>query len=180
MKPSTRDSFDVLMRSFLEARDLLINFRISHKGTLDKIDYWFAGKMNNSWKPDHKKCEEFLRKIGTGEPELARRWSMVTALSHPTFYAASNSALLMATKVSGRSEFEDTAQLMEPKIADYLVSISTLIVSGTYDLPGWVPLACDPTRLPNVDPFHSSVLKIAIPYLDKTRSASLPKGSFRE
>ena len=180
MRPETRDSFDVLMRSFIEARDLLITFRFDHKGTRDKIGYWFAGRVDNAWKAEHKKCEEFLNKIGTGESELARRWSMMSTLSHPTYYAASNSARITESWISGRSKFENIVEIMEPKIADYLVSVSSLIVAATIDLPGWIPLDCDPARMPNVDIFHASVAEIAIPILNKTKNTNLPKGSFRE
>jgi hypothetical protein len=88
LQPARRDSCDVLVRSLLESTDLLMHFRFDDEGTRKKIEYWFAGKTDNAWKADHNKCEEFMRRLGQGESQLATRWSAMTALSHPTVYAA--------------------------------------------------------------------------------------------
>jgi hypothetical protein len=180
MQPATLDSKDVVTRAFMEARDLLITFRFDNKGTRDKIGYWFAGKIDQSWKADHKKCEEFLTKLGTGKPELARRWSMVTALSHPTVYAAGNSASYMDSLVSGGFHSKNSVEVMESKIVDYLGNIASLIAVATLDVPGWIPLHFNPALTPNLDAFHDSVYEVAIPILNKRKDVSLPKGSFRE
>src|ERR1039458_5618690 len=45
--------------------------------------------------------------------------------------------------VTGLAKRESFAEAMVPKIADYLTSISKLIVVATFDLPGWVPLGFD-------------------------------------
>lgn len=179
MLPETYDSFDVLMRSFLESRDLLITFRFNHEGTREKIGYWFKGKADNAWKADHRKCEEFFENIGAGKSELARRWSIMTTLSHPTYYAASNSARITESWVS-RRPLEDNDKVMQSKVADYLVSIASLIVAATFDLPNWVSLKCDPVRMSNIDAFQDLVKEIAIPILNKTSNIDLPPGSFRE
>jgi hypothetical protein len=84
LTPSTRDSWDVLSRALLESTDLLMNFRFDDEGARQKIAHWFAGKIDSSWKADHHKCEEFLRRLGYGESELATRWSVMTTVSHPT------------------------------------------------------------------------------------------------
>ena len=44
IEPETHDGEEVLLRGFLEARDLLLTFRFDHKGTRTKVAYWFAGK----------------------------------------------------------------------------------------------------------------------------------------
>jgi hypothetical protein len=71
--PQTRDSFEVLIRGFLEARDLLTTFRFDNKGTRDKFGYWFEGKLGNSWKADHSKCEQFFKKLGHPGSQFAAR-----------------------------------------------------------------------------------------------------------
>jgi hypothetical protein len=56
--------------------------------------------------------------------------------------------------VTGLAKRESFAEAMEPKIADYLTSISKLIVVATFDLPGWVPLGFDLNRMPTTDQFQ--------------------------
>ena len=174
-----RDSCDVLVRSLLESTDLLMHFRFDDDGTRKKIEYWFAGKTDNAWKADHNKCEEFMRRLGQGESQFATRWSAMTALSHPTVYAAQNSAKNVAGWVSGLAKRESFVETMEPKIADYLTSISKLIVVATFDLPGWVPLGFDLNRMPTADQFQREC-KVAIGSIqDKHQKITLPEGSYR-
>ena len=168
------------LRAFMESRDLLCTFRFDDNSARKKIGYWFAGEHDSSWKADHDKCERFLDKLAGGRSELARRWSMFSALSHPTSYAASNSVRVADSWVNSRPHTCGSRIALEFKVADYLVSIDTLIVIGTIDLPEWVSLACDPARMPNVDSFHDLVTEIALPILNRTRDKSLPPGSFRE
>jgi hypothetical protein len=179
LQPATRDSCDVLVRSLLESTDLLMHFRFDDEGTRKKIGYWFAGGTDNAWKADHNKCEEFMRRLGQGELQLATRWSAMTALSHPTVYAAQNSAKNVAGWVTGLAKRESFAEAMEPKIADYLTSISKLIVVATFDLPGWVPLGFDLSRIPTTDQFQREC-KAAIGSIQaKHQKITLPEGSYR-
>jgi hypothetical protein len=148
LTPSTRDSWDVLSRALLESTDLLMNFRFDDEEARQKVAYWFAGKTDSSWKADHHKCEDFLRRLGYGESELATRWSMMTTVSHPTLFAAQNSAKNVAGWITGLEKTESLADTIVPKVADYLASISKLIVIATFDLPGWIPLGFDLSRMP--------------------------------
>src|SRR5277367_1937411 len=91
LTPQTRDSSEVLVRGFLEARDLLMTFRFDQKGTRDKIAYWFEGDLGTSWKAEHKKCDEFMERLGHAGTEFGKKWSQVTTLAHPTRFAAENS-----------------------------------------------------------------------------------------
>jgi hypothetical protein len=179
LKPATRDSWDVLSRSLLESTDLLMHFRFDDEGARKKIGYWFAGKDDSAWKADLNKCEDFIRRLGEGESQLGRRWSMLTALSHPTVYAAGNSAKIAAGWVTGLSKTESFAHTMEPKIADYLTSISKLIVVTTFDLPGWVPLGLDLNRIPIAERFQKDASPIVGPILSRYESETLPEGSYR-
>ncbi len=179
LKPSTRDSWDVLSRSFLEARDLLITFRFDDHGIRNSIKVWYEGKTESSWKPRHKKCEEFVKRIGAGDTELAKRWSAFSALTHPTVHAAKNSTALAVSWVTGRLKTESFEETMEPKIADYLVSVSTLIVSTTFDFPQWVTLGCDMARMPLVEPFRLEVAKVTAPIMARNNKINLPPGSYR-
>jgi hypothetical protein len=173
--PGTRDSWDVLVRSFMEARDLLMTFRFDDDGTRNTIQTWFKGLNDNTWIARHKKTEEFLKKVGAGDTELAKRWSAFSALSHPTVHAAKHSTALVVTRLTGRPENYD--EVMNPKIADYLKSIGILIVATTFDeFPQLVPLGCDLNRMPNVEPFRLSVAQ-AIP--DVYHEIALPPESYR-
>ena len=179
MEPETRDSWDVLARSLLESTDLLMYFRFDEDGVRKKIGYWFAGKGDSSWKADHHKCEEYIRRLGEGETELATRWSAMTVFSHPTIYAAQNSARNVACWVTGFARTEDPADTILPKVADYLTSISKLIVIATFDLPKWVPLGFDLTRIPAADQFQKECKNVVGPILALNQKITLPVGSYR-
>jgi len=170
LRPNTRDSWDVLARSFMEARDLLVDFRFDDDETRQKIGRWFRGK---EWMADRKRCEAFLKRVGAGDTELARRWGMFSHLSHPTVTAARNSTAMTVSWVTRRQE--DFATTMEPTVADYLVSISTLIVATTYDPREWVKLGCDLNRMPNIERFLEGINEAVVPVLERNKRASLPK-----
>ena len=179
LTPSTRDSLDVLARALLESTDLLMHFRFDDEGVRTKIGYWFAATTDNAWKADHHKCEDLMRRIGQGESKLAERWSMMTTLSHPTLYAAHNSTKNLQLWITRRSAFEDGEDVLVPKIADYLTFISKLIVITTFDLPGWIPLGCDPNRLSRADQFQRNWGFSVGPIQVKHNKVTLPEGSFR-
>ncbi|MGA9206349.1 MAG: hypothetical protein WB347_01015 [Terriglobales bacterium] len=167
LRPNTRDSWDVLARSFMEARDLLVDFRFEDNETRQKINSWFHGK---EWKAARKRCEAFLNRIGGGETELARRWGMFSSLSHPTFTACRNSTAMTVSWVTHRSE--DFTTTMEPKIADYLTSITSLIVTSTFDFPGLVSLECDLRRMRHVEPFREHARRSVLPILARSQDES--------
>ena len=178
LEPTSRDSWDVLVRSFMETRDLLLTFRFDDNGIRNTIRTWCQGKNGSSWRARHKKTEEFVKKIGGGDTELGRRWSAFSALSHPTVHAAKHSTSLMVTRVTGRSEDYDEA--MNPKIADYLASVGTLIVATTFDeFPELIPLGCDLNRMPNVEPFRLSVARTIPSVLGVHNKIALPPDSSR-
>jgi hypothetical protein len=178
LEPATRDSWDVLVRSFMETRDLLLTFRFDDDGIRNTIRTWFKGLNDNTWRARHKKTEEFVKKIGGGDTELRKRWSAFSALSHPTVHAAKHSTNLVVTRVTGRPENYDAA--MNPKIADYLASIGTLIAATTFDeFPELIPLGCDLNRMPNVEPFRLSVAQAVPRILGEHNKITLPPDSYR-
>lgn len=177
--PETHDSLEVLSRGFLEARDLLLTFRFDHKGTRDKISYWFAGTVDNSWKAEHRKCEELLARIGFGGSEFAKRWSMATTLAHPTVFASQNSIVCASSWAGKPPRILDFQTMMQGKVADYLASIASLIVIATYDIPELVSLGCDLNRLPNIDAFRANAFAVSKPILDRIKDGDLPRGSYR-
>ena len=178
LTPQTRDSLEVLVRGLLEARDLLMTFRFDQKGTRDKIAYWFEGNLGPSWKAEHKKCDEFMAKLGHGGTEFGTRWSQITTLAHPTRFAAQNSVGAATLWAANPPRLDNFEAMMEPKIADYLTSIATLIVIATIDLPGFISLGCDLNRMPNIDTFRANVSSVVVPILNKTEG-DLPPGSYR-
>lgn len=179
MKPNTRDSWDVLARSFMESRDLLISFRFDDQGTRNKIRRWFEGKSDSTWKAEHKKCERFLDALAGSDTELGKRWSMFSALSHPTVHAARQSTAMVVSWVTGRGKLEDFTETMTPKAADYLTSLQSLIVAMTSDFPGWIRLGCDMARMPHVEQFKAGAPSVVTPILAQTQESTLPKGSYR-
>ena len=178
LKPNARDSLDVLIRSFMETRDLLMTFRFDEQGIRNKVKRWFEGSNDSTWKAEHKKCERFLDALSGGESELGRRWSMFSALSHQTVHAARRSTAMVVSWVTRRKE-PDIENAMTHKVVDYLESICTLIVVATFDLPGCISLGCDLNRMPNVEPFHTHAAAVLSPLLAETKDNALPKGSFR-
>jgi hypothetical protein len=176
MDSPTFDSWDVLARSYLESTDLLMTFRFDDEGARTKIGYWFAGKVDSSWKADHNKCEDFIRRLGEGETEFATRWSVMTTLSHPTLYAAQNSAINVAGWVR---KTEGSTEAMVNKVADYLASVAKLIVITTFDLPGWIPLGFDLIRMPNADRFQREWKTAVGPIHALNAEITLPQGSYR-
>jgi hypothetical protein len=180
LTPFTRDSSEVLVRGFIEARDLLLSFRFDHKGTRTKIGYWFDGKADSAWKPEHRKCDEYMAKPGYPGAEFAKRWSMATALAHPTIYASRNSTVTVSLWAANPPRVEDFNTMMEPKIADYLTCIATLIVIATHDLPDLISLECDLDRMPHIDAFRENVMKVVVPILNKyNQQGGLPPTSYR-
>jgi hypothetical protein len=178
LEPGTRDSWDALIRSFMEARDLLLTFRFDDKGIRNTIRTWFEGKNDSTWKPRHKKAEEFVKKIGGGDTEFGKRWSAFSALSHPTVHAAKHSTSLVVTRITRRQE--DYHEVMNPKIADYLKSVGTLIVATTFDeFPELIPMGCDLSRMPNVEPFRLSVAQAVPGVLGPHNKIALPPDSYR-
>jgi len=69
--------------------------------------------------------------------------------------------------------------MMEPKIADYLVSVSTLIVATTFDFPRWVPLDCDMSRMPTIEEFRLAVAEVTNPVLARNKDIALPPDAYR-
>jgi hypothetical protein len=180
LTPQTRDSAEVLFRAFLESRDLLLTFRFDHKGTRDKIGYWFAGNAGSSWKAEHFKCEKYMDGLGHAGTEFARRWSMSTTLAHPTKFAAQNSAASATLwAASPPRPLDQRHDSMELHTADYLTSVATLIILATHDLPDLVSLRCDLRFMPNIDSFREQVFAIAVPILGKTKDGNLPPESYR-
>jgi hypothetical protein len=153
LKPNTRDSLDVLMRAYTESRDLLMTFRFDNQGIRNKVHGWFL--PNGAWKPEHTRADTFLERLSGSDAELAKRWKIQSALTHPTALAARNSvAVARAWAAPGKGIAQSYADKMQRKVDDYLVSVGTLIVAATVDAPGWIQLDCDDARMPNVEPFR--------------------------
>lgn len=173
--PETSDSYEVLARAHLEARDLLMTFRFDDEAARNKIQYWFAGKVDNAWKAEHKKVDAFLTKRGAKAIELATSWSKATVLAHPTYYAAQNSAFAVLASATGIANPE----ILNHRKTDFLVMISRFIVAVTYDIDGWIPLGCDPNQMPTVEPFHQEVERVVVPLLSVPLGPTLPRQSYR-
>ena len=179
LTPTTLDSFEVMTRAYLEARDLLMTFRFDDQGTRNKIGYWFEGNAQTPWKADHNRSNDFWKRQGFPGADLGKNWSKMTTLAHPTIYAMTNSIVCASRWAAEPVRADDYAQAMTPKGADYLGNIAVLIVNATIDFPGLVSLQCDLGRMPNIDSFRSNVMAIISPILNNARN-DLPPGSYRE
>jgi hypothetical protein len=175
---ATRDGYDVLARSHMEARDLLMTFRFDDEGARQRIGYWFAGNRDSAWRPDHEKVNKFLMRNGADDLALGTRWSMMTVLSHPTCYAAEHSAAGIVSRVTGRATFEETSSEMRVKRADFTVAIARFISAVTVDLPGWISLRTDNERMPHVEAFREDAELIALPLLSQEHDRYLPERSY--
>jgi hypothetical protein len=169
--PDTFDSWDVLMRAFMESRDLLLTFRFDDEGTRNHVRSWFKGKDSQAWKPKHKICERFLTQVGAVDSELARRWGLFSGLSHPTARAARNSAAITAARISNKSRPNLTIAL-EEKRADYLSSIATLFITASFELPGWIHLGCNTNRMPSAERFRIEARAAVLPILNRKECKS--------
>jgi len=179
LTPQTRDSIKVLIRGFLESRDLLMTFRFNDQSIRNKIDIWFKGELGSTWKAEHKRCEAYFEKLGYGGSEFAKRWSAITTLAHPTRYAAQNSVNCVTLWAANPPRKDDYVSMMEAEIADYLTSIATFILLATHDLPGLISLGLDLNRMPNIEQFRANVFAVAVPILNKNKEGNLPPESYR-
>ena len=172
----TLDSFETLNRAAIESRDLLMYFRFDEKVIRDRVGYWFAGGADNAWKADHTKVDEFLTKQGAVGVQLASNWSRLSVLSHPTKYAADNSAVIVVHRMTGLLNGLN----IRLRRADYVVGISRLIMAATYDLPGWIALGLKETNMPSVEAFTRDAEMIAAPVVDTPTDNPLPAYSIRQ
>jgi hypothetical protein len=177
LMPETADCADLLARSFLEARDLLFTFRFDDESTRKKIHAWFEGKGDGAWKPNHQRCEDYLRSIGGGESELGIRWSMLSALSHSTNVAAANSARVVEWRIKGTQAPSPIAS--DVKVADYLLSFASLFALTAGEQPTWISLGLDPARLKRSVLFSLMAAKVSEPILDATRENRLPGDRYK-
>ena len=101
----------------------------------------------------------------------------MTVFSHSTKFAAQNSARNVASWVTGFAKTENFTDTMMPKVADYLTSLTKLIVITTFDLPGWITLGFDLIRMPIAEMFQREWKNAVGPV--QAMKETLPEGSYR-
>ena len=109
-------------------------------------------------------------------------WQFLAVTSPTTGCGKSVTAINLALSVARQSErsvFLVDMDLQRPKIADYLTSISKLIVVATFDLPGWVSLGFDLSRMPTADRFQRECKNAVGPIHAMNEKITLPEGSYR-
>jgi hypothetical protein len=174
LQTDTCDAFDILQRAFMETRDLLITFRFDREDVRKRIATWFKDKDKDAWKPQLKMSEDFFNGIGVPDLELARRWGMFSALSHPTFGATSNSVALRGSLFSAAKR-QQLAPLLNEKIADYITSGLSLFITTSSDLTGWVPLGCDLSRMPTIIRIRNEAPNIVLPILSRVKAGEVAR-----
>lgn len=147
-RETTFDSWEVLCRALLEARDLLVEFRFLDTSRA-RLDAWFGDSDKRAWQADYKKVQAFyLEKTGeTGG--LAKRWGIYSTLAHPTHLACGNSCASINRALGVPADGERYTA----KAHDYLAAIGNLASAITVDTPELLPLGCDHGRMPNVRTF---------------------------
>jgi len=174
LQADTFDAYDVLQRAFMETRDLLSTFRFDRDETRKRITTWFKNKDKDAWKAEHAICERFFNSVGATDVQLARRWSMFSALSHPTYKATSNSVAVRGASFSAPKRRELVA-VLEEKAADYITATLTLFITTSFALKGWIPLGCEVERMPTAEKLRTSAPPIVMPVLARTEGKSLAK-----
>jgi hypothetical protein len=170
------DSYDVLQRAFLETRDLLTTFRFDQDETRKRIKVWFRNNDKDSWKAQHGVCERFLKSVGAGNVQLAKKWGMFSALSHPTYRATCNSVAVRGASMSLPKRLE-LIEVLDEKVADYITATLTLFIVMSFELEGWVHLGCDGSRMPIAEALRTSAPPVVLPLLSRTENRKQPKPS---
>ncbi len=146
----TLDSYDVVLRAFLETRDLLTSFRFENDKTKIRVQQWFKAKGKKTWTAEHEDVENFLKILGAVHLQLAPRWGRYSSLSHPTFPAAKNSNALIDAPMSFE-RVKILAASLECKKFDYVNSVMSLYIGMCIESPGWVHLGCEQQRMLRAD-----------------------------
>lgn len=174
MRIETTDSYDVLNRAAIEARDLLMYFRFDDSGTRKRIGYWFAGARDSSWKADHARVEKFLLDVGALDIGLARAWSGLSVIAHPTVYATNNSTAITLHRLTGAPIGLD----LHIKKADDVVGVSRLAMAIVYNFPGWIALGVNDKDLPSLQEFWPYAETVAGPIVNRPSPKPLPEHSY--
>ncbi len=175
LRPDTFDSYDVLVRALIESRDLLTTFRFDDAETRAQVQRWFKDKAKDTWIPKHRACEQFLKRVGGGNLELARRWGQFSERSHPKYLAANNSVAI----VGGTLSFDKHIELipaLEEKRADYITALVSLYVAASFDFAGWVSLQCDFDRVRTVQQIKDAGPRLIYPLLDRVERRNARQG----
>lgn len=174
----TVDSFEVLNRAAIEARNLLMHFRFNDKGTRQKIGYWFAGAKDNAWKADNARLDEFFTKQGVlTNCQFGVTWSKMSVLAHPTMYAADNSTVVLVNRLTGRLNDIDNTNITL-KRADYVVGVARLLLATVHDLTGWISLGLNP-NIPDFQSFYINAEMVGGPIVNGPNIHPLPDHSIR-
>lgn len=60
---------------------------------------------------------------------------------------------------------DEILDLLRPKVADYIVSVASLIFAATFEAPAWITLGCDLNRMPTAEQFRVDTAAIAVSIL---------------
>lgn len=175
LEPDTFDSYDVLVRAFLEARDLLTTFRFNDEATRKRIAVWFKDKGKDTWKPQHSVCERFLKTVGADNLQLAKRWGAISALAHPTYLATQNSVAVLSSTMRHRNARE-LILILEEKRADYITALVSLFITISFEFPGWVHIGCDVSRMSTAEKLRQIGPVIVLSMLKRTENRRASEG----
>jgi hypothetical protein len=65
--------------------------------------------------------------------------------------------------------------MFDEKVADYITASVTLFIAMSFELKGWVRLACDAARMPTAEKLRVSAPPIVLPLL--ARAEGRPQGN---
>jgi hypothetical protein len=139
----TLDSYETLTRAASEAISLSMRFRFPDEGTKHRVACWFAGLGSNCWKTDQIKIDRFLLQQDSIQITRGYDWSNTSIAPAPTKCQADSSTVVIVDRLEGRPH----AWNFKHKRADYVLTISRLILATAYNFPGWISLGlADVTR----------------------------------
>jgi hypothetical protein len=172
----TFDSYEVLARAAIEARDLLMHFRFDDRDTKVRIGFWFAGKKDNSWQANHAKLDKFLAdQDALLNTEFKSSWEKLSVIAHPTMYAADNSTVVTVYRMTGRLNWLNLLQ----RRADYVVGVARLALATVWNFPRWIPLGLDIENIEKLQLFCQQAETIGGPIVNTPSLKPLPAHSLK-
>jgi hypothetical protein len=115
--------------------------------------------------------------MGGGESELAIRWSMLSALTHSTYVAATNSARVVERRLKGPQASSPIT--FDVKVADFLLSFASLFALTAGEQPTWLSLGLDREKIERSIRFSLKAAQVSQPILEATRGNRLPGDRYK-
>jgi len=146
------DAFDVMRRAHWESWALAYEFRLVESQS--KTVNWHKSK-NKFGIPDFKNVEKFMRLNGVPLPNLGKDYCGLSRLTHSTKSAASNSEIVVASKlgVNSKAQSEKTIASKEAHEREEAGTMYRFLWLITEEREGLIRIGTDLTRMPSSHEF---------------------------